>query len=31
MSYQGISKAIANFEGSGCVLENQFVNLNQWN
>jgi len=31
MSYQDISKAIANLESSGHLLEKQFVNLNQWN
>lgn len=31
MSYQAITRAIANLEGSGSVLENQFVILNQWN
>ena len=31
MSYQSISKAIANLELSGYNPENQFVILNQWN
>ena len=31
MSYQSISKAIANLKLSGYNLENQFIILNQWN
>ncbi len=31
MSYQSISKVIANLELSGYNLENQFIILNQWN
>jgi predicted nuclease of predicted toxin-antitoxin system len=31
MSYQAITRAIANLEEVGCLLENQFIILNQWN